>query len=346
MKITKGLLALSLTLTLASSVHADWKLPIKVESGGVTVNAGIGMEAGASNGYDPGRDVPVPDDADTLVAGFSHPEWGVTVAGTSLSDFYQEIKGEEYPAEWSMEIDTTITSSHTITWVKPDVLPKGLTLYLYPPSGDKIDMLTTKSYAFTPSSSNEFTIQASLEGTTPPLAPTITKITPQDSSLFVEWAGSDPDVAGYKIHFGTSSGRYEMIDVKYVTNLTIKKLTNGTTYYVAVTAYNKNGFESSYSAEQQGVPAEVIRYYAISGKVKDYKGNGVSGVTVTISATPSIQTTTDANGNYIFSGLASGAYKVAPSKGKKDKFNPGRKTVSITSKDATGVDFTLKKEKK
>ncbi|MEK7851955.1 MAG: carboxypeptidase-like regulatory domain-containing protein, partial [Deltaproteobacteria bacterium] len=108
----------------------------------------------------------------------------------------------------------------------------------------------------------------------------------------------------------------------------------------------KNGFESSYSAEQQGIPAEVIRYYAISGKVKDYKGNGVSGVTVTISATPSIQTTTDASGNYTFSGLASGSYKLIPSKGKKDKFTPGRKTISVTSKDAAGVDFTLKKDKK
>lgn len=340
MKTTKGLLSLALTLILAASAQAGWKVPITVTSGSVTANAAIGMESGASSGYDAGRDVPTLDDASTIVAFFSHPEWGVTVAGSSLANFYQEIKGESYPAEWAMDVETTLTSSHTVTWTLPENLTKGLSLYLYPPSGARVDMLTTNSYTFTPSSSTKFTMQASLEGATPPLAPTIAKVTAQDSSLLVEWAGNDSDTAGYKVHFGQNSGSYERsIDVKDAENLTIKRLTNGTTYYVSVTAYNNNGYESSYSTEAQGTPSAPVLYYAISGTVKDMKGNGVSGATVAISDDSTVQAVTDAGGNYTLGNLLPGKYRLAASKGQRDRFSPSSKEVNITSKDVTGVDF-------
>ncbi len=339
MKITKILIVL-FTVILAGTAHAGWKLPIKVESGGVTANAAIGMENGAANGYDPGRDVPTPEDTSAITVYFSHPEWGVTLAGKSLVDFYQEVKGESYPAQWDMNISTTLTSVHSLSWTKPDNLPKGLTLYLYPPSGGKVDMLTTNKHTFTPSSSNKFTIQASLSGTTPPLAPSITKVTPQDSSLLVEWTGNDSDSAGYKVHFGQNSGGYERtIDVRDATNLTIKRLTDGTTYYVAVTAYNKNGYESSYSTEAQGIPAAPVQYYAVSGKVKDQRGHAVSGVTVTISTDPPTQTQTDGSGDYSFTNLLSGAYTVTPSRDIRDRFSPRERKVNL-NKDAGGVDFT------
>lgn len=66
-------------------------MPLTVTAGGVTASAAIGMENGATNGYDPGRDVPVPEDASTITAYFSHSEWGVKVAGKSLTSFYQDI---------------------------------------------------------------------------------------------------------------------------------------------------------------------------------------------------------------------------------------------------------------
>lgn len=327
-------------LVMGTSAHAGWKLPLTVEGGTVSTNAGIGVEAGASNGYDAGRDVPVPEDTSTITASFSHPEWGVVVAGKSLVDFYQEIKGEEYPAEWAMDVDTTVSGSHTVSWKLPENMPKGLNLLLYPPTGSKVDMMTTSTYTFTPSSSNRFAIQASLEGTTPPLSPSITKVTPQDSSLLVEWSGSDPDIAGYKIHFGSSSGSYERtIDLKDAANLTIKKLTNGTTYYVSVTAYNQNGYESSYSTEAQGTPLASVLYYAVSGTVKDSRRNGVSGVTVTVSTDPPVQVATDTNGNYTLSNLLPGKYSITASKGERDRFSPSSKEVNITSKDVTGADF-------
>lgn len=330
-------------VVMGTSAHAGWKLPMTVASGTVSTNAGIGMEAGASNGYDAGRDVPVPEDASTLTASFSHPEWGVVVAGKSLVDFYQEIKGESYPAEWAMDVDTTVSGSHAISWKLPENMPKGLNLLLYPPTGSKVDMLTTSSYTFTPSSSNRFTIQASLTGQTPPLSPSITKVSPQDASLFVEWTENDPDAAGYKIHFGPGSGKYETtIDVKKVSNLTIKKLANGTNYFVSVTAYNKTGIESGYSTEGQGTPMVPVQYYSISGKVIDSRKKGISGITVAISTDPVTKVTTDSNGSYTFTDIASGSYTVTPSMGVKDRFSPLKKDITIDSKDAANVNFTLR----
>jgi hypothetical protein len=61
-------------------------------------------------------------------------------------------------------------------------------------------------------------------------------------------AGSEPDLAGYKIHYGTASNSYTVhIDVNNVTSYTVTGLTAGQTYYFAATAYDSSGNESEYS---------------------------------------------------------------------------------------------------
>ena len=63
-------------------------------------------------------------------------------------------------------------------------------------------------------------------------------------------ATTDPDIAGYKIHYGNSSGSYQAaIDLGKTTTCTISNLLDGTTYYFAVTDYNTSGAESGYSNE-------------------------------------------------------------------------------------------------
>jgi hypothetical protein len=63
---------------------------------------------------------------------------------------------------------------------------------------------------------------------------------------------SEPDLAGYRIHYGTESGTYtQIIDVGNVTATTISGLTRGTTYFAAGTAYNTSDLESDYSQEIQ-----------------------------------------------------------------------------------------------
>ena len=63
---------------------------------------------------------------------------------------------------------------------------------------------------------------------------------------------TEPDLAGYKIYYGNSSGNYtQSKDVigKTATSCIITNLTEGQTYYFAATAYNSSLVESNYSAE-------------------------------------------------------------------------------------------------
>ena len=59
-----------------------------------------------------------------------------------------------------------------------------------------------------------------------------------------------PDLAGYMIYYGTSSGDYDVsLDVGNWTSVTIAGLDGSETYYFAVTAYSVYGEESDFSNE-------------------------------------------------------------------------------------------------
>ena len=61
---------------------------------------------------------------------------------------------------------------------------------------------------------------------------------------------TDPNVAGYKVYYGTASRSYQYNnDAGKNTTSTVSNLQTGTTYYFAVTAYNATDIESGYSAE-------------------------------------------------------------------------------------------------
>ena len=67
----------------------------------------------------------------------------------------------------------------------------------------------------------------------------------------LRWDSSDePDIAGYRVHYGPESGVYtEIIDVGFETRAQLNDLPVGGTYFSAVTAYNTYGLESDYSNE-------------------------------------------------------------------------------------------------
>ena len=59
------------------------------------------------------------------------------------------------------------------------------------------------------------------------------------------------DLAGYKVYYGTISGYYtQQIDVNNANSHTLSNLSDGTTYYYAITAYNTSLRESDYSNER------------------------------------------------------------------------------------------------
>ena len=61
-------------------------------------------------------------------------------------------------------------------------------------------------------------------------------------------ANTETDLAGYRVHYGSASGRYTTsVDVHNVTTTSIGTLTAGQTYYFVITAYDVSGNESGYS---------------------------------------------------------------------------------------------------
>jgi hypothetical protein len=71
------------------------------------------------------------------------------------------------------------------------------------------------------------------------------------ASVKLAWnSNTETNIAGYKLYVGTVSGVYAApVDVGLVTTYTATGLLGGTTYYIALAAYNSSGMESGKSAE-------------------------------------------------------------------------------------------------
>lgn len=77
----------------------------------------------------------------------------------------------------------------------------------------------------------------------------------------------EPDVAGYKIYYGTSPGSYtDSVNAGNITSLVISGLQAGLTYYFAAVAYDSSGNESGFSNEiTYAVPAAASADSSSSG---------------------------------------------------------------------------------
>lgn len=78
------------------------------------------------------------------------------------------------------------------------------------------------------------------------------------ADVTVAWdQNPEPEVAGYKIYYGTSPGSYTAsVNVGNITNTVISGLEAGITYYFAAVAYDIQGTESGFSNEiTYAVPA-------------------------------------------------------------------------------------------
>ena len=71
------------------------------------------------------------------------------------------------------------------------------------------------------------------------------------ASVDLEWNGNpDPSVTGYNVYYGGASHSYtNIVSVGNTTNATVGGLSEGQTYYFAVTAYDAFGDESDFSQE-------------------------------------------------------------------------------------------------
>ncbi|MFH1908667.1 MAG: carboxypeptidase regulatory-like domain-containing protein, partial [Chloroflexota bacterium] len=103
--------------------------------------------------------------------------------------------------------------------------------------------------------------------------------------------------------------------------------------------YNWAGQLGDGTTTNRLTPVDVVEStptLSVSGRVTDGSSNPISGVT--ISDGVGHTTTTDSNGNYIFSGLLAGTYTITPSKSGYT-FSPASRPVTVPP-DATNQNFT------
>lgn len=76
------------------------------------------------------------------------------------------------------------------------------------------------------------------------------------ASVTLAWDPSpEPSLAGYRLHYGTTSGDYtDLLEVGNTVTATVSNLVGGTTYFFAATALDANGLESAYSSEISYTP--------------------------------------------------------------------------------------------
>jgi hypothetical protein len=84
-----------------------------------------------------------------------------------------------------------------------------------------------------------------------------------------------------------------------------------------------------------GSDAGGINTYSISGTI-NVSGTGLQGVTLTLNT--SATATTDASGNYIFTGLANGSYTITPSKSGYT-FTQTNSVQTVNNSNISGVNF-------
>lgn len=105
------------------------------------------------------------------------------------------------------------------------------------------------------------------------------------AQISLAWnANSEPDLTGYKLHYGTASRSYSnVVNVGKVITYTATGLQEGTKYYFALTAYNTSGGESGYSNEITATPAPSCTY-SISSSGQSFSASaGTATVNVTAS---------------------------------------------------------------
>ncbi|MGC3961291.1 MAG: Ig-like domain-containing protein [Verrucomicrobiota bacterium] len=150
-------------------------------------------------------------------------------------------------------------------------------------------------------------------------------------SVTLAWdASSDVSVTGYRLYYGVATGSYtNSAAVGNVTSATLANLSDGVTYYFAVTAYDSQGTESLFSNEAS---------YAVPAAITNAPPTLDAISAVAIAEDASVQTVS-------LSGISSGsASETQTLVVTASSSNPGlipNPTVSYASPSATGsLNFT------
>jgi hypothetical protein len=153
-------------------------------------------------------------------------------------------------------------------------------------------------------------------------------------SALLTWNGNTaPTVAGYNVHYGTSSGNYtSQINVGNVTSATISNLNAGSIYYFVVTAYSSANSESAASNEASfSVPMPTVSLTGVSDGEKFNAGS----ITLNANASEtggSISKVCFYNGSTEIAETTSAPFSVA-----WNGAQPGSYSITAVAYDNTGV---------
>lgn len=139
---------------------------------------------------------------------------------------------------------------------------------------------------------------------------------------------TESDLAGYRLHYGTSSQNYTVnVDVGNQTTYPVENLDEGITYYFSLTAYDLSGNESGYSEELvYTVPGFPEMTVAGSGEIADG------------DTTPSLSDGTDFGAASVGGGSVMKVFAIG---------NTGSATLNLTGNPAVSIggtnpgDFTV-----
>ncbi|MEW6102313.1 MAG: right-handed parallel beta-helix repeat-containing protein [bacterium] len=166
-----------------------------------------------------------------------------------------------------------------------------------------------------------------IDNTMPQIPSLVSIVNPHlDGQLNIIWAGgTDTNLAGYRIYYGTQSGSYTQTQDTgtIATTYTLGSLTNAICYYIAISAYDKADNECDRSNEKSGTPTGELSWIKIE----------VSTTTITTDDTLPLDIKGyDTASNTI--GYIPGTWTIDPALGS---FTPEYGTMTVFDPTKTGI---------